>query len=180
MWISLIAIFLVGLYRICPHPENVAPIGAMALLGGMFLTRRIAIALPLLILVASDVALNQLMGYQSWYWPRLFDYAAFAAIGSLGWYTRKSTLVLKVGSGLATPFVFFLLSNFGVWLFGLNLAGVPYVKNLAGLMSCYVAAIPFFKGTLVGDWAFISLFVVVWVTASARPGCSWLTRPAPV
>jgi hypothetical protein len=39
-----------------------------------------------------------------------------------------------------------LLSNFGVWA-----AGTMYPKTIEGLMACYVAGIPFLKGTLLGD-----------------------------
>ncbi len=42
--------------------------------------------------------------------------------------------------------LFFIITNFGAWLVG-NL----YPKTLAGLVSCYVAAIPFFRNTLLGD-----------------------------
>jgi Family of unknown function (DUF6580) len=39
-----------------------------------------------------------------------------------------------------------LLTNFGVWAFD-----SPYPRTLDGLITCYVAAIPFFAKTLQGD-----------------------------
>jgi hypothetical protein len=42
---------------------------------------------------------------------------------------------------------FFLISNFGAWLG--HLAIYPY--TLGGLVSCYIAAIPFYGRTLASD-----------------------------
>jgi hypothetical protein len=53
------------------------------------------------------------------------------------------------------------MSNFGVWLTGINLAGQPYAKSFAGLTECYVAGLPFLRGTMLGDWGFAVLFIAV-------------------
>ena len=44
---------------------------------------------------------------------------------------------------------FFLISNFGVWISG-NL----YPLTFEGLISCYAAAIPFFRSTLASNLLF--------------------------
>ena len=49
-------------------------------------------------------------------------------------------------SGIAAAVIFFLLSNFGVWL-----GGMMYPLSLSGLISCYFAGLPFFGWTLVGN-----------------------------
>jgi hypothetical protein len=55
--------------------------------------------------------------------------------------------VLRIaGAALASSVVFFVVTNFGVWVFGSR-----YPKTAAGLLACYVAAIPFFQNTLAGD-----------------------------
>ena len=45
--------------------------------------------------------------------------------------------------GFLASFIFYLISNFGVWALG-NI----YEKNLNGLIECYFLAIPFFKNTV--------------------------------
>ena len=45
--------------------------------------------------------------------------------------------------------LFYLISNFGVWLIG-NM----YEKNINGLVNCYLMAIPFFKNTLISTIIF--------------------------
>jgi hypothetical protein len=54
---------------------------------------------------------------------------------------------LKIGAGvMAGSLQFFLLTNFA-WLAGSSL----YPHTLAGVMQCYVAAIPFYGRTLASD-----------------------------
>ena len=154
-----------GIYRLMPHPYNVAPLAAMALLGGMYFGRRYALWVPLAVLALTDLMLNTQMGYPILYWPRVFDYGAFMLIGALGLWTRNRGNAPKIGAAAATPFLFYLISNFSVWLFGLSLANVPYPKTLAGLAECYTAALPFLRGTMIGDWAFMAVFAMAVVLA---------------
>ena len=58
---------------------------------------------------------------------------------------------IKIGNILLASFLFFLISNFGVWILG-------YPKNLEGLMLCYTMAIPFFGYSIAGDLFFGYLF----------------------
>ena len=55
----------------------------------------------------------------------------------------------KIGNGkiLGSSLLFFLLTNFGVWILG-------YPFTFAGLVSCYTMALPFFVNTIVGDLFF--------------------------
>ena len=58
--------------------------------------------------------------------------------------------------GFAGSLIFYLFSNFGVWILG-NL----YSKDLKGLAECYVLAIPFFKNTFFSTLVFsYSTFLV--------------------
>jgi hypothetical protein len=74
---------------------------------------------------------------------------------------------MKLGATFTTPFFFYAVSNLGVWLTGINLAGVPYAKTFAGLTECYVAGLPFLRGTMLGDWGFAALFVALMHLAAA-------------
>jgi hypothetical protein len=182
MTLALLMVLAAATYRLLPHPENFAPVAAMALLGGMYLGRRYALAVPVAALLGTDLVLNARMGFAPFYWPRLLDYGAFVLIGLLGLWARHRRPAAKTGCAVATPFVFFLLSNFGVWLFGHGLTGEPYPKTLEGLASCYAAALPFLRGTLAGDWLFMAAFAAVLALARHCAGgkLQWLvaqTRP---
>jgi hypothetical protein len=164
MTLAILMVVAGVIYRLVPHPMNVAPLGALALLGGMYFNKRLAVWVPLAMLAISDVMLNTRMGYPVIYWPRAIDYVAFAAIGVLGMWLRTRPVRWKVAGALATPLFFFLLSNLGVWLFGLNLADAFYPKTLTGLIDCYAAGVPFLRGTLIGDYAFMAVFAAgAWV-----------------
>ncbi|HVM61443.1 MAG TPA: DUF6580 family putative transport protein [Verrucomicrobiae bacterium] len=163
MILAILMVVAAGVFRLAAHGFhwwNVAPVGAMALLGGMYMGRRYALWVPLAVLAATDILLNVWMGYPAFYLPRAFDYGAFLLIGLLGLWLRDRKVGAKISAVIATPFLFFLISNFAVWLFGLNLANEPYAKTSSGLADCYLAGLPFLRGTVIGDWGFMALFAV--------------------
>ena len=55
-------------------------------------------------------------------------------------------------SALGASAIFFIVSNFGVWL-----SSPLYAKSWEGLIACYVAAIPFLQNTLLGDLGYTAL-----------------------
>jgi hypothetical protein len=179
MVLAILMVLAGGVIRLVAHENqwwNIAPVAAMALLGGMYLGRRYALWVPLAVLVSTDLMLNARMGYPILYWPRVFDYGAFVLVGWLGLWARERNLGTKIRAASTTPFVFFLISNFAVWLFGLNLVNEHYPKTLAGLLDCYAAGLPFLRGTMIGDWAFMGVFAlaVLLVRVSAGERLRWL------
>ncbi len=144
--------------RLLPHPPNMTPIAAMALLGGAcFVDRRAALAVPLGAMLASDIALGLLDDDLSLvFGPMLVVvYGCFALIVCLGFLLRGRRRPLRVASAtLASSVLFFVVTNLGVWALG-----ALYPRTSAGLVACFVAAIPFFRNTLAGDAAFaLALF----------------------
>jgi len=138
--------------RLLPHPPNVTPIAAMALFGGVYFNSRItAILVPLTAMYLSDIVLGFFFydfGWFHWFMP--FVYGSFAVTVCLGLLIRRRLTPLTVsGAALGGSVLFFILTNFGVWLIG----GL-YPKTPAGLFSCYIAAIPFFRNMLVGNAAY--------------------------
>ena len=136
-----IGLVLLGLIaRLMPHPWNATPLAAIALFAGTYLPKRWAMLLPLAIVAASDVV-------RGWHSTIPFTWGAFALIGMLGWWVRQNAGAGRiVGGTLAGSVLFFVLTNFGVWA-----VGELYPRTLAGLWECYAAAVPFFRGTLMGD-----------------------------
>ncbi len=143
----LSAIFVAALLRLVPHPPNFTPIGAMALFGGAYFGRRaLAFAAPLAALLLSDA----IIGFHS---GMPFVYASVALIMLIGWAVRARMTPFRIGAAaVLSSVLFFLVTNLGVWL-----SSGMYPHTLAGLMACYVAAIPFFQNTLVGDLVFTAL-----------------------
>ena len=144
----IVAIFTAAAMRLLPHPPNFSPIAAMALFSGAQMPKRaLAFVAPFAALILSDLALGG-------FYPGMnFVYLSFALTVLIGWAiaSRKTPLVIG-GAAVASSVLFFILTNFGMWLF----SGI-YPVTGAGLVACYVAAIPFFQNTLVGDLSFTLL-----------------------
>ncbi len=138
--VSIIVFAVVA--RLIPHPFNFTPIGAAALFAGAMLERkRFAFLIPLAALLLSDAILG-------FYSGMLVVYGCFAAIVCIGFALRgrtRSPLALLAGAASAAT-LFFIVTNFAVWM-----EGTLYPLTLTGLVTCYVAAIPFYANQLGGD-----------------------------
>lgn len=163
---AIVVIGVAALTRFLPHPPNVTPLAALALTGALYLDRRYAFILPLAAMLLSDLFLgmHRIMP---------FVYVSFAASSAIGlWLRGRRSIPVIAGASLGGSVLFFLVTNFGVWLVG---DGGVYSKNWAGLVECYVAAVPFFRNTVMGDLVYVALlsgtFEVArrWIPAWAMP-----------
>lgn len=144
--VTLIA--LATFSRLIPHPWNFTALGAVALFSGHLLKRQY---LGLIVALISLVVSDSILGFHNliaWvYIPLLMSVALGYFIRSADRnYFGRSVLVRNTCLVLSSSFLFFVVSNFGVWI-----QGTFYAKNLSGLVECYVAALPFLKNQLAGD-----------------------------
>jgi len=157
--ISLVLVTLGVVCRLLPHAWNFTPIMAIALFAGVYLGRNYAVALPVIAMLAGDL----FIGFYAWK-LMLVIYGCFAIVGLLGVIIKKhkSAETILAGSILAAV-LFFLATNWAVWQFSFW-----YTKTWAGLMQCYILALPFFKNTLLGNIFYTGVLcgayemVVVW------------------
>jgi len=138
--------------RFLPHPPNVACVGALGLFAGCYLSGRKAYLVPLGVMLLSDLV-GEFAGFSGigFYNPltMAFVYGGLLMTIPVGRWMQSSQTKLRIPAGsLAASSVFFLVSNFGVWL------GGWYSLSAAGLIACYANAIPFFGYTIAGDLAF--------------------------
>lgn len=147
--------------RLLPHPPNMTSITALALFGGaQFADRRLAFVVPMLALALSNQALGLLWSWSgvTWQLHPWEQYASFALVVALGMSLRsRQTLPRVAGVTLAASTLFFVASNFAEWA-----TGPMYPKTGAGLVACYVAAIPFFGNALLGDLFYTGLLFGAW------------------
>jgi hypothetical protein len=68
-------------------------------------------------------------------------------------------------TSLASALIFFILTNTGSWLFGLDITNTPYEKSLAGFMYCFGQALPFFRYTLASTLLYSGIMFGIWVAA---------------
>jgi hypothetical protein len=140
-------VLLAAASRLIPHPPNFAPITAIALFSGVhFSNKRIAMLVPISALLLSDLVL----GFYRGMW---IIYGTFCLIACIGFLLRKRNDVSAVASAtLGSSILFFVLTNLGVWVFG-----SLYPKTTEGFIACFVAALPFFQNTLLGDGLYAAL-----------------------
>lgn len=142
--------------RLLPHEANFAPIAAMALFGAVYLKPKHALLIPFAALFISDLFL----GFDSLN-SRLSVYGAFLFVGLIGLAVRRRKNALTiVGGTLAGSIVFFLVTNF-VFFY----PPVMYSHDLAGQLTSYYNALPFFRGTLLGDLFYTGVFFGIYELA---------------
>lgn len=150
----LFVAILVGVVaRLLPHLPNFTPIGALAVWGGFRLKRGYNYAFVILAMLISDFFLG-------WHRTLLYVYGSLLATTALASWLQSKSLAKSwpklwpiVGTTLFGSIVFFLVTNFGVWQ-----AGTMYAHTITGLMQSYTAGIPFFRGTLEGDFFYTAVF----------------------
>jgi hypothetical protein len=77
-------------------------------------------------------------------------YACFLISVWIGRRLRSTESPIRIGAAcLLSSLQFFLLTNFAIWAMG-----SMYAKTVAGLAACYIAALPFFGATALGDLFF--------------------------
>ena len=80
-------------------------------------------------------------------------YGSFALIVLIGMALRRGRTPLRIGTAaIASSVLFFAVTNFGEWL------GPLYPHTMAGLRADFVAAIPFFRNTVLSDLLYAAAF----------------------
>jgi hypothetical protein len=148
-----VAIFIAAISRLLPHPPNFTPIAAMALFGGACMTdKKFAFIIPLLAMFISDCIL-QLVSGTGFHNTLPFVYASFAITVGLGFMLRTNNKAGRIFLvSVLSSCIFFAITNLATWWFeGTN--GAPmYAHNLQGLISCFIAAIPFYNNSVFGSF----------------------------
>ena len=128
--------------RFIPHPPNFTSLLALsfyvpAVLGIKFLPA----------LIVSFFITDLFIGFHS---LTLFTWGSVIIIGFVSKFFL-STMISRISGSLLGAFIFFVLTNFGVWIFG------NYDFTINGLLLCYTLALPFFAHSLISTFIFSSL-----------------------
>jgi hypothetical protein len=143
-------ILILAFARLIPHPPNFTPIIAVAIVSGYFFKN---INLSLLTLLVAMLISDLFIGF---YENVIFVYASLLLI-TFVFHKISNKINFKnlFIYGFAGSLVFFVVSNFGVWMLGSpGVYDVAYDKNLSGLIECYILAIPFFGNTFLSTLIF--------------------------
>lgn len=141
--ICLGILFALSVSRFIPHPPNFTSLLALSFYVPVLFGLRY---LPVLLI--SFAITDLIIGYHTgvhWTWGSVF------VIGLMSKYFDKNINYRLIGS-LIGALIFFLITNFGVWLSGM------YGITINGMIKCYTLAVPFFAYSLISTILF-SLFI---------------------
>jgi hypothetical protein len=190
MFAALALLLVVVLYRIVSGfagsadyqwLHNFAPVAAIALCGAVYLPRRTAIALPLVMLLLSDIVLNVFHYHKPLLTVEIVPrYIALALICGLGFALRnRASLLRLLGASAVGSVIFYIISNTGSWLYEPG-----YAKNAAGWLQALGGGLPgypptwmFYRHTLISDLCFTLLFYVCVRVTTRPPAQSAPERP---
>lgn len=141
---AAIVTFAAIIVRLIPHPANFTPLGASAIFGAKNLNRPWNYVAPLFVLFITDLFL----GFHA---TMPYVYGAFIiSVFIAEIILRSSTSTSRlVGLAVANSFIFYLVTNFGVWI-----QGSLYPPTLIGLTESYVMGLPFLRNMLIADVMF--------------------------
>ncbi len=156
---------------------NFTAVGALGLFAGARLSSWKAFLVPLGVMLVSDLLLIRPLarvGEDAFTWTTPVLYLSLTLNVAIGRMLRsKSWPVWTVPSALLMTAQFFVASNLAEWAFG----GL-YARTFAGLGECFVAAVPFFRGTLIGDLVYSVLFFGLFAAAQAVAQRQKVSQPA--
>jgi len=121
--------------RFIPHPPNFTSLLALsfyvpAILGIRFLPA----------LVVSFFITDLIIGFHG---VTLFTWGSIVIIGLFSRFFVSKIYKYRILGALGGALIFYLITNFGVWLTG------SYGFTFSGIFNCYILAIPFFGNTLI-------------------------------
>ncbi len=151
-------ILLAAIIRLLPHWPNFTPIGAMALFGGAYFSKKyLAFVVPFVAMFLTDL----ILGFHATMWAVYLSFGLIVIIGML--MINKVKLSNVFFASVTASVLFFVITNFAMWT-----AGGIYSPDLKGLLECYAAAIPFFSYTLLGDLFFVGIMFGAFEIAKSK------------
>lgn len=150
MMMAILLIIITVVSRLIPHIPNFSPLVTVALFSGVYLNKRYSFLIPLTTYILSDL----IIGLHN---TVFFTWGGIILIYFLGHYlSKRKSLFNIISYTIFSSLIFFVVTNFGVWLMGW------YPHTGKGLIQCFVLAIPFFRTSLLGDLTYVGLLFGVY------------------
>tara|TARA_B100001248_G_C27391776_1_gene462830 strand:+ start:2084 stop:2575 length:492 start_codon:yes stop_codon:yes gene_type:complete len=145
-----LSIFIaLSLSRFIPHPPNFTSLLALS-----FYVPVIFGLSYLPVLLISFAITDFIIGYHT---GTFFTWGSVFIIGLIANHFSK-TLFTRLSGALVGAFIFFTITNFGVWLSGM------YGLTSSGLVTSYTLAIPFFTYSVISTILFSLIIEIIYKT----------------
>ena len=139
-------ILILSFSRLIPHPWNFTPVLATSIFAGFYFKE---FFLSLFIVIFSMFLGDIYLGFHN---TMFFTYFSLVIAVIAGLFIKKFKSSEILYAGLGSSVAFFIITNFGAWL-----TLEMYQKNLEGLLSSYMLAIPFFHNTILSTLIYLFL-----------------------
>jgi len=143
-------ILILSFSRTIPHPPNFTPLLAVGIFSGFYFKKFfLSVFIVLLSMFIGDL-------YLGFHNTMIFTYLALTVAVGIGLFIKQFKAFEIFFSGIFSSICFFLITNFGAWL-----TLEMYEKNMEGLVSSYIMAIPFFHNTLISTFLYLFLIKII-------------------
>ena len=143
--ISLAIFCALAASRFIPHPPNFTSLIALSFYIPLIFGIKF---LPILVL--SFIITDYFIGFHH---VTLFTWGSVFLIGLISNYFSNNITKRLIGV-LGGVFIFYFITNFGVWSLG------SYGYSFVGLINCYILAIPFLGNSIVSTFLFSGLIEI--------------------
>jgi hypothetical protein len=155
LFIIIVTVFL---SRLLPHMPNFTATSAAILFTGVCFGKWRYFFSILTVYFIADLIINKyLYPYNQYNFTSiLFIYLPFFLNFLISKFLYRDHKISSLGIvklSLISSIIFFIISNFGVWV-----SDTLYAKNLSGLVLCYWSAIPFFTYEFIATLFFSIVF----------------------
>ena len=132
--------------RFIPHPPNFTSLIALSFYIPLVFGVKF---IPILIFcfIVSDI----FIGFHS---TTFFTWGSVLIIGLVTKFFKNNIFLRLIGV-VSASLIFFIFTNFGVWVLG------SYGYSYEGLITCYIAAIPFYTNTLLSTLVYSAIIETI-------------------
>ena len=149
-----IGIFIaLSLSRFIPHPPNFTSLLALSFYVPVIFGLRY---LPALLI--SFAITDFIIGYHT---GTFFTWGSVFLIGLIANFFAKN-ITTRLTGALVGALIFFVISNFGVWVSGM------YGLTIIGLLTCYTLALPFFAYSIISTIIFSLIIEILYKTYQSK------------
>ena len=131
--------------RLVPHPPNFTALIALS----FYVPAIFGVKYLILVLISFFIT-DIFLGFHN---LTFYTWGSVVIIGLISKYFNQNTYLRSTGLFLSAS-LFFIITNFGVWLSG------SYGYSINGLILCYWLAIPFFGNTILST-IFYSIIIEI-------------------
>ena len=172
VWSFLLLVIIAALYRVIPsRPFGFAPQWAMAVFAGAVIKdKKWAFIMPVLSMFLSDLlyqvlyigGISNMKGFYEGQWQ---NYLLFTLLVFVGLAIKKINILQITIASVASPTLYFLVSNFLVWASNGTTRGLDRPRTFNGLMLCYTDGIPFYKMSILATLIFSAILFGSYILA---------------